>query len=269
MFKRFLGAFLALLISGLAWSAPCAPGLPDRSVPLAGEQWTALLQGGNPAEADHMAMFPEETVHAVKYRPAKKMADRGFDHLLGMWNAATAYPCDRSRPATIEFHEFELVRLDPKSGQLIVAHTLRFDGSGPAFAGSDQYKRQPMWFVSGLADHQPTVSQTKGGAFVIDLKSISTSILHGWTNRIKAEPGQVYGIRAKVRITGDARLQLAMDYWRGSSSDYSGWSPDCVQPTDKGIAANNCEAWLGSWIGDTKGQFVTIIAPRSLLVNAQ
>jgi len=243
---------LAFLVSSFAWSAPCAPNLPERIIPKAGEAGTA--------------MFPEETVNAVKYRPAKKMADRGFDHLVGMLNAVTVYPCDRSRPATIEFESFEVVRLDAATNRLVPELTLRFDGStGSSFGGGGQWKRSPEWFISGQPDRQPmAISMTKH-VFRADLKSIPENILHLWTDRIKAVPGANYGVRAKVRITGDARLQLAMDYWRGASSGHTGWSPDCVQPTDSGARPNNCEAWLGEWIGDTGGEFVTIVSPRSLL----
>lgn len=251
MFHRLLGALLALLLHGLAWSAPCAPGLPDRLAP----------------HADGPAMFPEETVHARKYIPAQKMADRGFDHVVGMWNAVTAHPCDRGRLATIEFRKFEVVRLDPSTGKLVPELALRFDGSGgSSFGGGGQWKRLPEWFVSGQPERQPTVARTEGGVFRVDLKSIPENILHMWTDRIKAVPGHVYGIRMEVRLTGDARLQPAMDFWRGAGSDWTGWSPDCVKPTlDKGVLPNNCEAFLGGWIGDTGGQFVTIISPRSLL----
>lgn len=253
---RVIGAFLAFLISAQVWSAPCAPNLPERVIPKAGEAGTA--------------MFPEETVHAKKYRPPQKMADRGFDHLVGMLNAVTVYPCDRSRPATIEFESFEVVRLDTATNRLVPELTLRFvGGAGSSFGGGGQWNRSPEWFISGQPVLQPIVISMPKGVFRADLKSIPESIVHLWTDRIKAVPGAIYGVRAKVRITGDARLQTAMDYWRGASSGHTGWSPDCVQPTDSGAQPNNCEAWLGDWHGDTKGEFITIVSPRSLLGKSQ
>lgn len=247
MFHRILGAFL-LLLSGLAWSAPCAPGLPDRVIPQAGEKG--------------VAMFPEETIKD-EYRPAKKMAERQFNHLVGMWNAVTAYPCDRGRPATIEFQQFEVVRLDPSSGKLVPELSLRFDGSGGStFDGGGQWHRSPEWFIFGQPDRQPTVASMERGVFRVDLRSIPKAIVHMWTSRTPAVAGHVYGVRAKVRVTGDARLQLAMDYWkdRDSPGDKP-WKEDCQ-------GMDNCEAWLGDWIGDTKGEFITIVSPRSLLGNA-
>lgn len=252
MFHRLIGAFVALFVSATSWSAPCASDQPDRLVP----------------HADGPAMFREETVHARKYIPAQKMADRGFDHVVGMWNAVTAYPCDRGRPAVIEFRRFEVVRLDPKSGRLIPELALTSNGTS-TFGGGSQWKRLPEWFISGQSEQQPTVVSTAGGVYRVDLKSIPENILHMWTDRIKAVPGHIYGIRMEVRITGDARLQPAMDFWRGAGSEWTGWSPDCVKPTlDKGVAPNNCEAFLGDWVGDTGGKFVTIISPRSLLGGA-
>lgn len=247
MLQRLLGA-LMLLVSEIAWAQPCAPGLPERAVPQAGETG--------------IAMFPEETIKD-EYRPAAKMANRGFDHLLGMWNAVTVYPCDRSRPATIEIKEFDIVRLDHATGKLITEFSIRFDGNGgSSFAGGGQWKRLPEWFISGQPERQPTIVAMRRSGFLIDLKSIPEHILHMWTDRIPAVAGHVYGIRAEVRVTGDARLQLAMDYWKGRDSRPLPWAEDCQ-------GMNHCEAWLSDWIGDTAGQFVTVISPRSLLGNAR
>lgn len=256
MFHRLIGALIALLVSGFAWSAPCAPDLPDRLIP----------------EASGNAFTPKEIIRKVKYDPPSLMAKRGFNYVLGMWNASTVYPCERARPATIEFRRFEVVRLDPSSGKLVVEHALKFDGSGgSSFAGLQHHNRSPLWFESGFAKHQPQVVDTKEkGILRIDLKSVPENLLHGYTERKPAVAGHVYGVRMEVRITGDARLQSAMDYWRGASSDWSGYSDDCVQPTHEyKVPANNCEAWLGDWIGDTGGKFITVVEPRSLLGNSQ
>ncbi len=248
MLKKWGIGLLMLIVSGSTLAQPCAPDLPERAIPQAGETG--------------VAMFPRETIKE-EYRPARKMSDRGFDHLLGMWNAVTVYPCDRSRPATIEIKAFDIVRLDPETGRLITEFSIRFDRNGsPSFAGGGQWKRLPEWFISGQPERQPTVAATRRSSFLIDLKSIPAHILHMWTDRIPAVAGHVYGIRAEVRVTGDARLQLAMDYWKGRDSQPLPWTEDCQ-------GMNHCEAWLGDWIGDTAGQFVTMVAPQSLLSNTR
>lgn len=248
MFYRFIGVLLALLCSGTVWSAPCVPDLPERAIPQAGES--------------SIAMFARETVKD-EYRPPEKMSRRGFDYLLGMWNAVTIYPCDRSRPATIEIKNFEIVRLDAVTGRLITEFSVRFGGNGgSSFAGGGQWKRSPEWFISGQPERQPTVVSTREGIFRVDLKSIPEAIVHMWTDRIPAVPGDSYGIRAEVRVVGDARLQLAMDYWKGRDSQPLPWAEDCQ-------GMNHCEAWLGDWIGDTKGEFITVLSPRSLLGNSR
>ncbi len=245
MFHRLIGALLALLVSGFVWSAPCAPGLPERLIPEAGKEGTAF--------------FASETIKDEYQNPAW-MARQKFDRLVGMWNAVTVYPCDRGRPATIEFHSFEIVRLDKTTGRLVPELTLVFDGStGSSFDDISQWKRAPEWWVNGRADREPSVVSVKSGVFRVDLKSVPDNIVHMWTSRIAAKAGEIYGIRAKVRIAGDARLQVAMDYWKGfESPEGRPWKPAC-----EGMA--NCEAWLGDWYGDTGGKFVTVVSPRSLL----
>lgn len=240
---KFLWAVALAVITHLSQAAPCETGLPDRVVPQAGQRG--------------VAMFPQETIQR-EYQPAQKMANNNFDHVVGMINAVTIYPCSRGREATIEIHELSIVRFDEKGTIAATVATARYDGGrGTLLIDGGQWKRYPEWFISGQPLIQPKVSRQTGGTLLIDLAAVSDHIVHMWTMpRIKVEPGVRYGITAIVRVTGDARLQLGMDYWKGASSPYNGWSEGCK-------TSNNCEAWLSDWIGDTGGEFRLVVAPRS------
>lgn len=242
---RFLLGLLMLLVSSLVVAAPCAEKQPDRLIPEAG------VKGA--------AMFPQEIIQR-EYQPPSLMADRGFDHVVGMLNAVTVYPCSRGRPATIEIQQFAIVRWDEDGRRLVTEAVVHYDGRRSQYSlDGGQWKRSPEWFISGQPSQQLQVVRQTGGLLHIDLASISEHIYHGWTQpRVKAVPGARYGVIATVRITGDARLQLGMDYWKGASSEYNGWSAGCVK-------SNNCEAWLSDWHGDTGGEFRLIVAPKSFV----
>ena len=208
--------------------------------------------------ADDGAFFPQETISA-EYRPPQKMATLGFDHLLGMLSAATVYPCDRNKTALIEFQWIKLIRKDPLSGYETVEQIVSF-GSAYGLPNGMEWKtfnRTPKWYISGEPAIQPSVASIVNQVYTIDLKAIPKGIFHAWSNpRLPAVPGHGYFVEVMARITGDARLQLGMDYWKGSL-DYNGWSEGC-------LTTNNCQAWLSSWYGDTKGRFVTLRAPTAV-----
>ena len=246
---RFLSGLFMFLASGLVLAAPCADRKPEQLIPQAG------IKG--------MAMFREEIIQQ-EYQPPSLMAERGFDHVVGMLNAVTAYPCSRDRPATIEIQQFSIVRWDEEKRGLVTAATVRYDGKPSQYSlDGGQWKRHPEWFISGQPSFQPQVVRQTGGLLRIDVGQVPEHLYHGWTQpRVKALPGVRYGVIAIVRITGDARLQLGMDYWKGESNPYNGWSEGCK-------TSNNCEAWLSDWYGDTEGKFRLIVAPKSFMRSSQ
>lgn len=244
----WLNLIIFWLLLGLSQALTAAPQCPanllDRFVPQAGSKGTA--------------MFPQEIIQR-EYQSAQQMADNGFDHLVGMINVATIYPCSRGKTASVEIQEFSIVRWDKENQKLVTEATARYDGGKSTYAlTGGQWKRQPEWFISGQPLLAPQVAHPTDGVLSIDLALVPENIFHAWTEpRLKAVPGARYGIIAIVRVTGDARLQLGMDYWKGSSSNDNGWSEGCR-------SSNNCEAWLSDWVGDTKGKFQLVVAPRSL-----
>lgn len=91
---------------------------------------------------------------------------------------------------------------------------------------------------------------------MINLKQISHNIYHGWTHpRVSLQPDKKVIVEMEVRISGEARVQLGVDYWKDITSDYNGYDPNCQ-------VSNNCEAWIGDWYGDTNGKYITIRSPQ-------
>lgn len=212
----------------------------------------------SPIERDgsDSAFFAEQTI-ASEYNPVTRVTDLGFTHLVGMWNITTVRPCDRGAEATVEFRAFKILEQDLATGETSMKQTVTFDDAqwdeGVTFDYLT-YHRSP-WFTGGGPAVQPIVAALGDGIYSLNARFIPKGIIHGWTTpRVEAVAGKSYLIEAEVRVSGDARLQLGMDYWRGVDSNYNGWSEGC-------ITSNNCQVWLSDWLGDTGGEFVTWRVP--------
>lgn len=202
------------------------------------------------------AFFPLGMLSPL-YNPPR-MVELGFIHAVPMINAVTAYSRDRGFTATVEIRAIRLVC------ENITSHvkTIRADvhiGRGQAERQTgqlkwDTYNRGPGWFTSGIATTKVRPTYTDF-ALVANLRDNPGGIYHAWLDpRVAVKAGEHCDVEVDVRITGDARLQVGLDQWRGPWLDYNHYSDGCV-------TSNNCQAYLGRWHGDTGGFFQTIRAP--------
>lgn len=252
IFFRLISGILTLLFLGSVSSVDQDPLY--RSCPLGVRHVEATLPIEN--AGNDPAFFAKEVIEPMYQEPGR-MQSLGFTHLVGMWNMVTVLACDRGREAGVEFRALRIIERDRESGSERVAQAIVFDEqSWGQVAGVDYtlYHREP-WFTSGMPEREPIVAAVEDGVYRLSSHFIPRAIIHGWTEpRLPVVPGKQYLLEAEVRVTGDARLQLGMDYWRGSASQYNGWSKEC-------LLSNNCQAWLSDWLGDTGGAFITWKVP--------
>lgn len=205
------------------------------------------------AQEHDPAFFAQQTL-SPEYARMERL---GFTHLVGMYNVVSTDRCDRGTPATVELRSFKIIETDAKTGKTEVVQTIAFDDAAWANPHGLEYTlfyRKP-WFTSGVPAHQPIVVAREGGVYWINAQFVPKAIIHGWTKpRVEAKRNRRYAIEVEVRVSQGARLQLGMDYWRGSAVNYNGWSEGCR-------TSNNCQAWLSDWLGDTAGQFITWRVP--------
>lgn len=196
------------------------------------------------------AFFATKTV-SPEYEVPEQMATLGFDHIVGMFNVTTVFPCDRGERAVVELRALRIMRQVKDTGDMVTAREIRFDQSEKGFNEVEirTYRRTP-WFTSGVPWLRVKAAEQTNGTLELNARVVPEGIIHGWTTpRLATIPGERYVLEAEVRVTGDARLQFGMDYWRGATSLYNGWSEGCV-------SSNNCQAWLSDWLSDTGGEFV-------------
>ncbi len=197
----------------------------------------------------HGALWKKETLR-------ESTPPEGYHTAVGWINVATVFPCHSpDTPALVEIRAMRIIEKVDNTEEVIYTKKFESDERN-GFTGA-LFQRYPFWFGPGEGKStQAEIFTTKG--LVINARQIPESIYHGWTDpRTRIAPGGEQRIELEVRITGNARLQLGLDYWKDFESDYSGYDPTCQ-------TSNNCEAWIGDWQGDTNGQFVTIRSPLRL-----
>lgn len=235
MFKIMMGLFVALL-SGLAFANGDGCTVARKK--------TAAPEG---------AQFQKETQH---YRGSQELAKKGFDHLLAWMTVVTDRPClPVGKRAVVDVKSFHIVEVTA-SGERRIAQSVDYQAESPVVLTGILFNREPSWYVSGQPSKAVSVDSVVGNRYVVDIAKAPHLIWHPYTQpRIPANPTSHYFVEATIKIVGEARVQFGIDYWKGPSSGYTGWSQDCS-------TSNNCEAGLSDWHGDTRGKYVTIRAPR-------
>lgn len=210
---------------------------------------TQDLQGAqelNPAGA----LWPREIIRQPVTPP-------GFTMAVGWINAATVKPCmPRGAVATIEIRSMRLIAKDPVTGVERVVQELSFSPLSNDSLEGALFPRLPKWFGETKGVQTLRIDKKRDAAWSINLARASRRIYHAWmAPRMPLEAGAWYTLEVSAKITGEARMQLGMDYWRGDA-DYNGYSEDCRE-------SNNCEIWVSQWYGETGNRFATLRAPAA------
>jgi hypothetical protein len=182
-------------------------------------------------------------------------APAGYTRAVAWVNVATVLPCaDIQKPALVEIRTIRIIESKENEEKVIFAKDFT-DSVAESFAGA-LFQRVPFWFGPGEGKIS-SIDNFAQGSFVINVRQIPKNIYHGWTNpRVVINSEAMQRVELEVRVTGGARLQLGMDYWRDEASDYNGYDPECQ-------TSNNCEAWIGEWQGDTNGEFILLRSPKN------
>lgn len=217
--------------------------------PLSHEICSRLPQSGIEKKIiPHGALWKKETIRQAH-------APEGYHAAVAWVNVATVFPCtETKRSALVEVRSVKIIEQYPDREEIILEKSFESD----VHDGWDGalFQRQPYWFGPGEGQVGGVGIFTTSG-LMINARQIPSRIYHGWTNpRVLIDQNAQQVVEMEVRISGDARIQLGLDYWRDLGSDYNGYDPNCQ-------ASNNCEAWIGDWYGETNGEFITIRSPKN------
>lgn len=187
------------------------------------------------------------------------------------WAQAVTLSTTQTGTARVEMDSMVLLEQNPSTGlitpapgaQLSFDQPLAFGSQGELYnrVCSDGSFRNECWFANGTTTIPSTAS---GGVVTIDVASIPTKVPHWWTPRANATPGALYWLQATFRVTGGAAIQFGVDYWLDTCSSQAQCAPFSPYDNATCVTANPCEAWVSNWIGDTGGQFVTVLFPLNM-----
>ncbi len=256
---RLLIAIAWLLCTASLWANPvtqvCPPGTLVNTLPL-------VPQG---------AIWKGEHHH-----PGRATPPPYFHTVISHITVANALSCavGESKVSIRSWKVYEQVGTSaPK-----LVQTITFDGKGTDGVGSGGIFPRTLtrngrdveqWFgeTDGTGESE-LVYDYEEAAYNVDPGKIARRLFHNWSDpRLDNKPGARYLVEMEVRISGAARLQIGLDWWRGMGDGYTGFDPECQNPESRknrsDNPANNCEAWMSDWFGDTGGRFLTIRVPKA------
>ncbi len=172
--------------------------------------------------------IPDEASYKAGYvNPSPRPADFGSALLWGIAIADTRVPGYESAQVEVDW-----TRLSCRiNGREVV---LNDDG---AQVRGGLYRRQP-WFGTDAHDPMPVAYDRANHAVVLRVGQRPDRVWHFWSSSPRAAlpPGKLEGctVRARVKISPGALLQMGMDYWRSPTIAY-------------GSGGNNREAGASDW----------------------
>lgn len=180
----------------------------------------------------------------------RKTAPEGFRAVLALMQVVSVAPCplESDQEAKLFVRAIRLIERDPQTGnETVVSEVTDFQKSKGDFRfDGELYSRIPSWYDGKAAGPVDGMIARDGKELMIDLAKAPRSIYHGWTDpKVEARPDRNYLVEMEVRIVGQARLQMGVDYWRTTASSFNVFDSNCEK-------SNNCEGYLSRWFGPTK-----------------
>ncbi len=192
----------------------------------------------------------------------RKSAPENFHAVLALMQVVSVAPCPMKpgQEAKLTIKAIRLIERNPETGiEAVVSEVTDFSQKKGAFRfDGELYPRTPRWYAGG-SEKAGSMLSSDGSNLVIDLAQSPTRIYHGWTDpKVATKPGMNYLVEMEVKLSGLARLQMGIDYWREVSSAYNEFDSTCQK-------SNNCEGHLSRWYGPAKdGEWQTIRTPDAL-----
>lgn len=122
----------------------------------------------------------------------------------------------------------------------------------PVAAWFGWYYRNP-WFGNDDANIK-LYSSISDGALIIPVSTRPDRVAHWWTERFYVKQGCNYSVEIRFKITGNASLNIGMDWWIDMTSGWNRYDATCA-------TSNNCEAWFSDWFSSTNDEFIIITVP--------
>lgn len=191
-------------------------------------------------------------------------APEEFHAVLPLLQAVTVAPCNwqSHEEATLALRAVRLIEHNPETGTertVIEVNDFSSDEK-PLFVGR-LFERVPHWYAAPAQIADPLLEEVvvhDGKELIVDVARAPQHIFHGWTEpQVETLPGMNYVVEVEAKITGMARLQIGIDYWRSIGAEDIGWKEDCS-------GVNHCEGYLSDWFRPSADEgWQTLRAPHA------
>lgn len=192
----------------------------------------------------------------------RETAPEGFHAVLALMQVVSVAPCtlEKEQEAKLSIRAIRLIERHPTTGtEEVVAEVNDFSRPEKTTLIGKLFQRIPRWYPphGNVSDPMEGMISLDDKVLMIDLSKTPRLIYHGWTEpQVEAKPGMNYLVEMEVKISGAARLQMGVDYWREIGASDIGWDGTCQK-------TNHCEGYLSRWFGPIDG-FQTIRTPDTL-----
>lgn len=188
----------------------------------------------------------------------RKTTPEDFHAVLALMQVVTVAPCD-GQEGKLAIRAIRLIEHNTVTGEeKVVSEVTDFsdDHNDKTIFDGALYPRIPSWYQGGSSKPVKGMLSHDDQTLIVDVSQAPRAIYHGWTDpKVTAKPDMNYQVEMEVKISGFARLQMGIDYWREKDSVYNTFDSACQK-------SNNCEGYLSKWFGPTDG-WKTIRVPEA------
>lgn len=188
----------------------------------------------------------------IKEEIQRPTPPNGWSAVICWLQAATLSPNQTNQTAKINIDYMKFLEYNQSTQITDTIEITNYDSISPRPLLENEgglYRRIPSWFCCNDSHTVMTNSMISNGILSIDLSLTPDRIAHWWTTRQLLKPNCKYYLLLRVKIEGQASVQIGSDWWITINSP---WCGDNVC---------NRLAWVSDWYGDTGGNYITIKSP--------
>lgn len=226
-----------LVKTGVPVSTPEAP-----SAAFSFTKNTSGIHFGSGEKWGPDARIPAELPTYQKYC-SHKLPPEGFTCALP-WMHALHNGSENSE-STVEVDFFRLYAHTSSGDVLLFSEDYSVDENYTGYHHGGLYLRHPF-FYDEVSNCSPMPAEISNGNFIIKPSMHKDKVFHWWfSERVDIPSDAVYIFtEARIRITGDALIQIALDFWKDKTAPYSGLD---VNNTEAGVSDCVFNQNSGEW----------------------
>jgi hypothetical protein len=216
-------------------------------------------------DAKSAVTFPQvRDVNLNRELVSREVAPARYGAVLGWGQAITLSATQQGHPASVEIDYLYLLKQDPLTGRVTAVQGAALTFDHPIIYNTEGKLYERLNSTGNLCwmctDRGTIPSVATNGVVTINVATMPAFVPHWWTARVNVDANTRYFVEARFRVNGMAAMQFGVDFWVDRCLDGGPCTPGSAYDEHRCQTANPCESWASRWIGDTGGQFITMLA---------